>query len=73
MKKIITITFILLIGIIFLSGCSSNDVKNSNEQQNINGEPQQNQQQRPSSNNTNDNHDPDVVRERLRKKLNNKQ
>jgi len=35
--------------------------------------PAQNQQQHPSSNNTNDNHDPGVVRERLRKKLNNKQ
>jgi len=34
---------------------------------------EQNHEQRSPSNNTNDNHDPDVVRERLRKKLNNKQ
>ena len=45
MKKIITITFILLIGIMFLGGCASTDVEYSNEQQNTNGEPQQNQQQ----------------------------
>jgi uncharacterized protein YxeA len=45
MKKIIAITFILLIGLMVLGGCASTTVEPSNnQQQNTNIEPEQNQQ-----------------------------
>ncbi len=50
MNKIISIAFILLIGLMVLSGCTSTTVEPStNQQQNqedVSPEPQQNQQQR---------------------------
>jgi len=52
MKKIIAITFILLIGLMVLGGCTSTTIEPSaNPQQNqddISPEPQQNQQQAES-------------------------
>jgi len=46
MKKIIAITFILLIGLMVLGGCTSTTVEPSTrQQQNTNTEPEQNQQE----------------------------
>jgi len=48
MKKIIAITFVLLIGLMVLGGCTSTTVEPSNQQnnqKNTNADSQQNQQQ----------------------------
>jgi uncharacterized alpha/beta hydrolase family protein len=47
MKKIITVIFILLIGLFILGGCGSTDVQERTTQQQTdsNPEPEQNQQQ----------------------------
>ena len=50
MKKIIVITFILLVGLMVLGGCTSTTDEYSTDQQNTNSELQENQQQTENDN-----------------------